>query len=65
MDNKERYNKAAHAMQSGVAFSKDKKEQDPKHLRVGINAVADAMEREANSYAERIKAETGANVTLS
>ena len=33
----ERYEKLAHAMQSGVEFSKDKSDQEPKHLRVGIN----------------------------
>lgn len=36
---KERYDAAAHAMQTGVAFSRDLKEQEPKHLRVGINAA--------------------------
>jgi hypothetical protein len=36
-----RYMKAAHAMQSGVAFKmeKDPSETKPKHLRVGINSV--------------------------
>ena len=32
-----RYQRAAHAIQSGVAFRKDKKDQLPKHLRVGVN----------------------------
>ena len=32
----------SHAMQSGVEFSKDKSDQESKHLRVGINvALAD------------------------
>lgn len=39
MDDRERYRQAAHAMQSGVAFKKDKKDQEPKHLRVGVNAA--------------------------
>lgn len=36
-----RYFAAAHAMQSGVAFmmSYDRKQTDPKHLRVGINGA--------------------------
>lgn len=36
----ERYEKALHAMQTGVAFimNYDTKETEPKHLRVGINA---------------------------
>ena len=44
-----RYTAAAHAMQSGIEFSKDKSEQQPKHLRVGINTA---------------KVETGAVVAL-
>lgn len=81
----DRYFKAAHAMQSGVEFSKDKKDQTPKHLRVGINstaasqeglatlliekgiftkdeyskAMADAMEKEAARYQEKINLEYG------
>ncbi len=39
MDDRERYLKAAHAMQSGVAFKKDKTDQEPKHLRVGVNVA--------------------------
>lgn len=38
---KARYEAAAHAMQSGVAFMMNSKpeETEPKHLRVGINAA--------------------------
>lgn len=36
-DLKRRFDKAMHAMQSGVAYSKDKYDQEPKHLRVGVN----------------------------
>ena len=37
----ERYNVALHAMQSGVAakMGYDRKETEPKHLRVGVNAA--------------------------
>jgi len=79
---RERYLAAAHAMQTGVAFTmhSDPKQTDPKHLRVGINAamvehgaliglllekrlitmeeyykaLADKMEEEVQSYAERL-----------
>lgn len=34
-----RHRRASHAMQSGVAYSKDKTDQEPKHLRVGINVA--------------------------
>ena len=34
-----RYQKLAHAMQSGVAFARDKSDLEPKHLRVGINTA--------------------------
>lgn len=34
-----RYLRASHAMQSGVAYSKDKTGQQPKHLRAGINVA--------------------------
>jgi len=34
------YAQHMHAMQSGVEYSKDKTDQLPKHLRVGINARA-------------------------
>lgn len=37
MDDRERYIRAAHAMQSGVAFSMPSAETEPKHLRVGLN----------------------------
>ena len=41
--NKERYARAAHAMQTGVAYEMNKGGRDPatepKHLRVGINAA--------------------------
>ena len=81
---RERYLAAAHAMQTGVAFTmhQDAKETDPKHLRVGINsamvehgalvglllekglitmeeyykALADKMEEEVQTYAERLPA---------
>ena len=33
------YKKLCHAMQSGIAFKQDKKDQEPKHLRVGINTA--------------------------
>lgn len=39
MTDEERYHAAAHAMQTGVEFFPDKKDQTPKHLRVGINAA--------------------------
>lgn len=79
---RERYLAAAHAMQTGVAFTmhSDPKQTDPKHLRVGINsamvehgalmelllakgiltteeyyrALADKMEAEVQSYAEKL-----------
>lgn len=79
---RERYLAAAHAMQTGVAFTmhSDPKQTDPKHLRVGINAamvehgalvglllekglltmeeyykaLADKMEAEVQTYAERL-----------
>jgi L-rhamnose isomerase len=45
MDAKERYMKAAHAMQSGVAMEMnyDSSATTPKHLRVGINAAMSDM----------------------
>lgn len=90
MTDEERYAKAAHAMQSGVAFLEDKTDQTPKHLRVGVNvalsdlgalatlliekgvftraeyvkALADGMEREAESYLTRIARTAGVEVTL-
>ena len=37
-----RYKELSHAMQTGVELSKEKGDQEPKHLRVGINvALAD------------------------
>ncbi len=39
MTDAERYKKACHAMQTGVAFTKDKADQAPKHLRVGVNVA--------------------------
>lgn len=41
MTDKERYDAAAHAMQSGVAFEmeQDPGPTSPKHLRVGVNAA--------------------------
>ena len=41
MNYKERYIKARHAMQSGVAMwiNYDKKSTEPKHLRVGVNSA--------------------------
>lgn len=88
----ERYLRAAHAMQSGVAMEQELGSQDgtPKHLRVGVNvamsdivglvkllidkglftldeyeaAVADAMEREALRYEERLSRQLGTKVTL-
>lgn len=39
MDHNQRYFLAAHAMQTGVEFSKDKSDQTPKQLRVGINSA--------------------------
>ena len=39
MTDAERYRKALHAMQSGVAFQRNKKDQEPKHLRVGVNVA--------------------------
>lgn len=47
-DLRARYRAALHAMQSGVAFKKDKKDQEPKHLRVGVNSAhisVDALSR--------------------
>lgn len=38
-EDRERYMRAAHAMQSGVAAEPDLSDRTPKHLRVGINAV--------------------------
>lgn len=38
-DDRKRWERAAHAMQAGVAYSRDKKNQEPKHLRVGINCA--------------------------
>lgn len=41
MTDRERYQRAAHAMQSGVAFemNHDPKPTSPKHLRVGVNSA--------------------------
>lgn len=43
MDDEERYFKAAHAMQSGVAFEMNYLDTasatEPKHLRVGVNVA--------------------------
>lgn len=92
MSDEERYQAAAHAMQSGVALelSSGSTEATPKHLRVGINSamsdvgalatlliekgvftreeyvrsVADAMEREADSYRARARERLGAKVDL-
>lgn len=36
---RQRYYALAHAMQTGVAYRADKRDQDPKHLRVGINSA--------------------------
>jgi hypothetical protein len=40
-DSTERYQRAAHAMQSGVAMEMNYRPQptEPKHLRVGVNAA--------------------------
>jgi hypothetical protein len=42
-ENKARYDAAAHAMQTGVAYEMNKGARDsatePKHLRVGVNAA--------------------------
>ena len=35
----DRYLKAAHGMQAGVGFKRDKGDQSPKHLRVGVNTA--------------------------
>lgn len=90
-----RYDRACHAMQSGVAMQMQMggrlPEIEPKHLRVGVNsamaehsalaqaliakgiitkreyiaALADAMEREARSYEDRLtNAMGGVKVTL-
>lgn len=84
----ERYLQLAHAMQSGVAFSKDKRDLEPKHLRVGVNsamvvhgglvelliakgvftrdeymaAITDSMQREVDTYREKIAREQGVPV---
>lgn len=44
-DEHERYEAAAHAMQSGVAMEMNYRSQptEPKHLRVGINAAMSDM----------------------
>ena len=86
----QRYLEASHGMMAGVEFKRDKNDQTPKHLRVGVNTalvtqaalvellidkglftrleyftkLAECMERERDSYAEEIQAETGAKVTL-
>ena len=41
MDDRERYNKACHAMQTGVAYEHANGSDDgsPKHLRVGVNTA--------------------------
>lgn len=38
-DFRERYMRAMHAMQSGVAALMPSKETEPKHLRVGVNSA--------------------------
>jgi len=35
----QRYNELCHAMQSGVASMPRSKDQEPKHLRVGVNSA--------------------------
>lgn len=37
---RERYEAAAHAIQSGVSFDPDPRQRESKHLRVGINMRA-------------------------
>lgn len=89
----DRYLRAMHAVQSGVAMEMQDGSPDtqPKHLRVGVNsalvndeavarllmekgvftrdeydkAVADAAEREAGRYEERLSLAHGVKVTLS
>ena len=41
IEDKERYDRACHAMQTGVAFmmQHDPKQADPKHMRTGVNAA--------------------------
>ena len=41
MNDRDRYEKACHAMQTGVAFTMQKEpdETTPKHLRVGVNSA--------------------------
>lgn len=85
-EDRERYQRAAHAMQTGVAIMMNYTNQtQPKHLRVGVNsamsdqgglaqlliakgvftldeyekAVADAMEREVESYRKLIQEKLG------
>lgn len=38
------YEKHAHAVQTAIAFNPDKKSQEPKHLRVGIDMSKADME---------------------
>lgn len=80
-EDRARYLHHSHRMQTGVEYLKDKGDQTPKMLRVGVNAamsdqaglvtlliekgvftseeytkaVADAMEREADSYEAKVK----------
>lgn len=89
---RDRYRRAAHAMQSGVAMEMnyDASPCEPKHLRVGINAamsdhgglagllikkgliteeeyleaITEAMEREKQSYEDRLTHRYGRKVTL-
>jgi len=101
--NIERYERACHAMQSGVKLMQNYEHPElvisdnaieasdsPKHLRVGINtamcdlaalvkllvdkeiinmedyysSMADEMEEEVKRFEQRIKVQTGINVTL-
>lgn len=38
-EKRQKYVKLAHAVQSGVAVRNDKSDQEPKHLRTGINVA--------------------------
>lgn len=38
-ETKSRYLGLMHAMQTGVEFQRDKSDQSPKHLRVGVNSA--------------------------
>ena len=39
LSDEERYIAAAHAVQSGIKYAKDKSFMEPKHLRVGIDTA--------------------------